>query len=342
MKKLWKKQISTLFLAVLLAVLACQWAWAAVSPLTEENVYNAMIAMKSEYPEKMSWTNDNFYGGRIVYKDLNEKAYGNTLGGGFGCAGFAWILSDEAFGDLPARADRDADSVRVGDILRIRNDGHSVIVLERDEDTVTVAEGNYNDSIHWGRKLSLSSLAEDPLFMRITRWPEREEDGQELVQPEEPQQTVQPDLTWSRTWLLDGETWYYFKDDGSQAVGWEWIGGDYYYFNAAGQMQTGWFQDAEGVWYFLNPKHDGTYGCMQTGWLQDGGDWYFLNPEHDGYGQMLQNGWKWIDGYSYYFDASGRMAADCETPDHYRVNASGQWVENGIPQYNPGAGIRTK
>ncbi len=303
MRNSLKKQVSALLLTVLLAVSAWQWTWAAVSPLTEENVYNAMAALKSEYPEGMSWTNGNRYDGTVIYWDLNMNGWAK---GGLGCAGFAWILSDAAFGDLPATVDRDTGSVRVGDILRINQDTHSVVVLERDGDTVTVAEGNFNYSIHWGRKLSLSELAEDPQFMRITRWPEAEE-------PETETETAP-----SAAWVEDDGIWYYQKSDGTWAMGWEYLDGVCYYFNAYGQMLTDWVQDVEGTWYFLNTEHDGTYG------------------------RMLQSEWKWIDGYCYYFDNNGAMAADCETPDHYQVNASGQWVVNGVPQYDPGASIWTK
>lgn len=47
--------------------------------------------------------------------------------------------------------------------------------------------------------------------------------------------------------------------------------------------------------------------------------------------------WKWLDGNndgiaeSYYFDASGYMAAGT-TVDGYTVNADGAWVENGVVQ----------
>ena len=44
--------------------------------------------------------------------------------------------------------------MRVGDILRINGDTHSVIVIGTDANGVTIAEGNYNYSVHWGRTLS--------------------------------------------------------------------------------------------------------------------------------------------------------------------------------------------
>lgn len=130
-----------------------------VNYLSEEAVYNAMISLKDEYPEGMRWTNDDFYrwNGGIYY-------------GGYGCAAFAFILSDAAFGELPARIHYEMSNIRVGDILRINNDTHSVVVLEINSDGIVIAEGNYNSSIHWGRKISFKKL-ESSLDYVMTRYP---------------------------------------------------------------------------------------------------------------------------------------------------------------------------
>lgn len=130
--------------------------------LTEELAYQRMIALKDEYPEGMRWTNDNFYAWK-----------GGIYSGGYGCAGFAFLLSDAAFGDLPARMIREnisIDMIRVGDILRINNDSHSVIVLEVYDDYVVLAEGNYNSSIHWGRRFTAAQVAAADYVM--TRYPQ--------------------------------------------------------------------------------------------------------------------------------------------------------------------------
>lgn len=123
---------------------------------TEAEAYQKMIALKSSYPEGMRWTNDNFYAwkGGIYY-------------GGYGCAGFAFLLSDAAFGDLPARMHTEFtyDQIRVGDILRINNDTHSVIILAKTSTYVTIAEGNYNSSIHWGRTLSKEKVLQSDYIM---------------------------------------------------------------------------------------------------------------------------------------------------------------------------------
>ena len=126
--------------------------------LTDESVYNAMIAKKADFPEGMHWTNDDFY-----------KWNGGVFSGGYGCAGFAFLLSDAAFGTLPSQmVDVDYETLRTGDILRINNDSHSVIVLQVFSDHVVVAEGNYNSSIHWGRTLTRSQV--EAADYVLTRW----------------------------------------------------------------------------------------------------------------------------------------------------------------------------
>ncbi len=129
--------------------------------LSELEVYKAIMNMQSEYPEGMEWTNDNSYSWN-----------GGIYSGGHGCAGFAFLLSDAAFGDLPARkyTQYDPSTIKVGDIIRIDNDGHSVIVLTVDEEGVTVAEGNYNRSIHWGRSITHEQLMDADYI--ITRYQE--------------------------------------------------------------------------------------------------------------------------------------------------------------------------
>ena len=134
----------------------------SVPGLDEKSIYNAMIAFKSQYPEGTPWTNDNSYvwnGG--IYKT------------GYGCAGFAFMLSDAAFGKLPARkiVSANVSDIRVGDILRINNDSHSVIVLQITDEGVVLAEGNYNRSVHWGRKLTWAET-KNTLTYIMTRYPD--------------------------------------------------------------------------------------------------------------------------------------------------------------------------
>ena len=78
----------------------------------------------------------------------------------------------------------------------------------------------------------------------------------------------------------------------------------WYYFNANGVMLTGWQQIA-GYWYYMN-----SLGHMLTGWQQIGGSWYFLRQTTNQFGtgpegSMLANTSAYINGKTYYFNASG-------------------------------------
>ena len=131
--------------------------------LTGEAVCQAILAQKTRYPEGMIWTDNDSY-----FWNIN-----NTKG--YGCAAFAFILSDAAFGTLPSRtlSDVTIDDLRVGDILRMDKDTHSAVVLEVYEDHVVLAEGNYNSSVHWGRVFTAQEIASSVDYA-ITRYPEHE------------------------------------------------------------------------------------------------------------------------------------------------------------------------
>ncbi len=167
--------------------------------LTEQGVYEAMIAQKDTYPEGMPWTNANPEG------DYRWK--GGPLGGtnivAVGCVAFAFILSDAAFGALPARmyapSEFTFEDIKPGDILRVNGNSHTVIVLEATDAGVVVAEGNYNASIHWGRPISKEQVMSS-VSAYITRYPEN------YVSKEEPDAntsigsgTLDTGLTWNLT-----------------------------------------------------------------------------------------------------------------------------------------------
>lgn len=163
-----------MLLAVVLAFSFLPGAAFAADVPTQEEAYQAMIALKSQYPEGMKWNNSNSY-----------RWHGSNMIGA-GCVGFAFILSDAAFGTLPARTlyNFEYSDVRVGDILRINNDTHSVIVLEVKDSGVVIAEGNYNNSIHWGRTLSKATVETADYLM--TRYPVVQEESEEPTRPENP------------------------------------------------------------------------------------------------------------------------------------------------------------
>ncbi len=137
-----------------------------------QTVYDKLISMKKDYPEGMTWTNDNFY-----------KWKGGVYSAGYGCAGFAFLMSDSVFGNFRARKHTDISRVKVGDILRLDYDRHSVIVLKKEGSIVTVAEGNYNSSIHWGRKINLSDSGCGFTYV-LTRYPKKGDvNGDNTISP---------------------------------------------------------------------------------------------------------------------------------------------------------------
>ena len=99
------------------------------------------------------------------------------------CLGFASFLSDQVFGkDAPLHYFYDYDQLRVGDQIRLNEYEHSMVVAEKTDEYVKVAEVNadYEDClISWSREISryeLDELSWDLEF--ITRYPVlRDEEG---------------------------------------------------------------------------------------------------------------------------------------------------------------------
>ena len=132
----------------------------------DDTIYKAIIAIKSKYPQGKKWNNSNTYEwGRDVAISLGYSSYS-----GCGCFAFAMIASDAAFGNAPAYKFTDKNKIGVGDILRINNDTHFVIVLKKNGNTkYTIAEGNYNQSINWGRVIDLKETGFDYGYTRYKK-----------------------------------------------------------------------------------------------------------------------------------------------------------------------------
>ena len=113
----------------------------------EKKVYNILIAFRTRYPEGKPWGEHVFYAWN-----------GGTFAGGYGCAAFAFKLSDAAFKSKPARIHGNKNNIKVGDILRVDGNTHSVIVLKKTSAGVVVAEGNFIGAVHWGRTISWKEL----------------------------------------------------------------------------------------------------------------------------------------------------------------------------------------
>lgn len=116
-------------------------------------VADVLYGLRASYPEGTFWSIDSSY-----HSEALQLTYA-------GCAGFALMCSDMAFGDLPiSEVHSDYDRIRVGDMVRDINGYHTVIVLEKRADSIVVVEGNYNDSVHWERVMTRT----DPEFYNFT------------------------------------------------------------------------------------------------------------------------------------------------------------------------------
>lgn len=165
-KATWARVLMTTLLALFVGLASvtvhAEPAYAAERAsqyVSEGQAYDRIVALKSEYPDGLHWTNeDNFY-------------YSDVLGGGYGCHAFALILSDAAFGSNNGMWYYEPDYIRVGDVVRMYG-SHTVVVLEVRSDGYIVAEGNFNSSVKWGRFISNRSMAEGFTYgiTRYTYW----------------------------------------------------------------------------------------------------------------------------------------------------------------------------
>ncbi len=115
-------------------------------------------------------------------------------------------------------------------------------------------------------------------------------------------------------WKNISGTWYYFNGSGVMSTNWEKVNGAWYYFSTDGAMRTSW-QKVSGAWYYMDNS-----GAMQTDWKKISNAWYYFNAD----GVMQAN--RWVGDY--YLGSSGAMLVNTKTPDGYRVDASGKWIQN--------------
>ena len=124
--------------------------------------------------------------------------------------------------------------------------------------------------------------------------------------------------TWGKIQYSDEKTnklltkWYFFDSQASMVQGWYHdAGADKWYFlnpeqgADAGQMIMGWYKDAAGFWYYLDP----VVGEMYTGWCRIGEHWYYFSPVS-------------VEGHP-----KGSLYVSTMTPDGYKVNHNGEWVQ---------------
>ena len=145
-------------------------AWAQ---LDENTVYERLMERKNKagYTEGTPWNNSNKYLNTVDF-------FGYSAGHFTGIACFAFMMDMMEYAsnyEYPIRKIEcsydNIPKIRVGDGVRVDDNAHSVVVLEVDGSVITVAEGNYNRSVHWGRKIDLADPSEGLTYV-ATFWPE--------------------------------------------------------------------------------------------------------------------------------------------------------------------------
>ena len=135
-------------------------------PLTEENVRAAIVALKEIYPTNTP------YGAPYVPNNPLYRPFSNCDA----CAGWAMKCSDKAFGNLPWRrvANPQWKDIRAGDLIQYDNEygGHVVVVLEKTDDYIKVAESGNNNKARWGGQYFKWWLESQPGYAMRTRYPE--------------------------------------------------------------------------------------------------------------------------------------------------------------------------
>lgn len=143
--------------------------------------------------------------------------------------------------------------------------------------------------------------------------------------------------------VLSSPLQVFAKRRANTAGSWKQSGENWSFLDEKGQNVLGWIYE-NGSWYYVDPKT----GTLRSGWLYlaDGTQYFFGNKQGSGFGKML-TGWNWIDGNCYYFtgeadEQEGKLLKEGVTPDGYRVNRDGKWVdENGQVQTRAGEGFTT-
>ena len=100
-------------------------------------------------------------------------------------------------------------------------------------------------------------------------------------------------------WGQEGNLWYFIKPDGRRASNeWLTIDGNDYWFDSDTAMATGWRHFTNDAWYYFKSS-----------------------------GAMAKNSWVESDGNWFYLGTDGAMMRNTVTPDGFKVNDAGIWVQ---------------
>ena len=139
----------------------------ALSPEQEQDkkIYDMLVnEIQPVIPEGYKW------GAYRLYVQYNKRSYMPKIV--YGCQAFAYYIQDGIYAKTTIHArevntknfEKMFNTIRVGDVVSIKNPSHSMVVLTKGPDYITVVEGNYNQTVHWGRKITKEELVSN-LFL---------------------------------------------------------------------------------------------------------------------------------------------------------------------------------
>ncbi len=284
------------------------------------------------------------------------------------CMGFANKLGYDVFGDTTWTQISNPDAtqianIQIGDIVRLNN-SHSVFVIGKNANVITVGEANYPNScqINWNRQIDL--------FQNTVTYYEHANNYESVMasgiqQPTTPQQPATPQQPEGEQpaadpgdnftgWRLaaDNQHYQYFKAGQLQTGKWLTISKKKYYVDESGYRVTGLYKIQKKTYYFNGE------GVMQKKkWVTVGDDTYYVNED----GVVLLKQWLYygntlvyvtadgsiardelvkINGNTYYFNKKGKRSKGFKKVNgkYYYCNSSGivlkkQWVKKGGKSY---------
>lgn len=239
--------------------------------------------------------------------------------GSSGCCAYVCDYTKYCFGyDNPYKGESytDINECRVGDVITTGQGssvGHWAIVIQRDGDDLTIAEGNAMDQVLMERIFTINREENRFEGDRATR---KFLKGYHFL----------PLVT---GWQCEDERWFYLDKYGVRVKGWQEIYGKWYFFDSDTSMLTGWQElDVKSIfiddgsffgkwievgdWYYF-----GGNGVMRTEWQQVGNDWYYF-----GGNGIMRKDWQNVGGKWYYFGESGSMKKEWQ-------QSNGSWYYLG-------------
>ena len=278
--------------------------------LSDKEIWSAFPSGNSVLGENLGWNHDGFLKALEQWRAekadyLKKKSGGSTKGG----SGHYETLISPKFTHMGIAAFKNPN-----------NPYNAVTIAQAFGDTATSEElvGSYGPAVQYAEVTSsnLSTVKNKAVVVEKSLKEFRTSSSDQSG-------WVKTDGKWyfyesgdlKTGWVKTGGKWYYLDDLGVMQTGFVKVDGSWYYLSSSGAMFTGWGTDGNRWFYF-----DGS-GAMKTGWLKENGVWYYLDASG-----IMKTGWFKVGQYWYYAYGSGALAVSTTTPDGYKVNGNGEWV----------------